>query len=291
MADNVFVFIDNSNMFIQGTHAIAALEDAGKWDAQRTTRQLTNARIDYGALLRVVLKERHLGGVPLLVGSRPPPNDTLWEKLKAQGLEVKVFDRNAANKEKKVDTFIVAEVMETLYTASPGGPGGCTVALVAGDGDYEPLADKIVAKGWNLEVYFWRTGAGSHAAPVTHVAHVEEPAVHMAHTCACQSIGLSQSLSKYCNALDDMYKEFTFATGSEFSKGRPNLVISAPEFGLIKNETVLQTIVQKIGGVFGWWDWVADTELKMFFRDGQQQKRALTWFKANNPDWIVFQSS
>ena len=266
MAYKVFVFIDTSNMFIQGMHAIAALEDAGQWGPQRVTRQLSNARIDYGSLLHVMLNGRQLGGVPLLVGSRPPPNDTLWDKLMSQGLDVsavKVFDRNAAN------TFIVTEVMETLYTS--GGPG-CTVALMAGDGDYEPLANKIAAKGWNLEVYFWRTGADMQLAGGNGHAALYEQA-------------------KFCIELDDLYKKFAFAVGSDNSKGRPYLEVSSPELALMKNEDVMQSIVQKIGEIFGWWDWAnkpgGDNELKIFFRDTQQQKRALAWFEANHPDWVV----
>ncbi|PNG99347.1 hypothetical protein TSOC_014878 [Tetrabaena socialis] len=261
MAGSVYVFIDNSNTFIQASHTLAALEDAGQWGAQRTTRQLTNARIDYGCLVRAMLKGRQLGGPPLLVGSRPPQNDTLWEKLKGQGLDIKVFDRNAKNKEKKVDTCIVVEVMRTLYTA---GRDGCTVALVAGDGDYEPLAAEIDEKGWKFEVYFWRAGAD---------------ALTLDHTFT------------YSIELDSMYKEFSFATTSEHSKGRPHLDVSAPELAHMKNEAVLQQIVLPITGVFGWWDWVGDTELKLFFRDAAQQKRALGWLQANHPNWEVFQSA
>lgn len=44
----VFIFIDNSNTFIQGTEAVAYLENAGQWeDQERITRQLPNSRIDY----------------------------------------------------------------------------------------------------------------------------------------------------------------------------------------------------------------------------------------------------
>jgi hypothetical protein len=45
---------------------------------------------------------------PLLVGSRPPPNDTVWEMAKRGGFEVITHDRDAANKEKAVDTELVA---------------------------------------------------------------------------------------------------------------------------------------------------------------------------------------
>jgi uncharacterized LabA/DUF88 family protein len=291
MAGSVFVFIDNSNTFIQGTHALAALEDAGQWDVQRTTRQLTNARIDYGCLVRALLKGRQLGGPPLLVGSRPPPNDTLWEKLKSQGLDVKVFDRNAANKEKKVDTYIVTEVMETLYTP---GVEGCTVALVAGDGDYEPLAAKIKKKGWTFEVYFWSTGGlfcNRHMVWDA-LATKDQPPAHNPLLChTFTHAGLSSDLAKYSTKLDDMYKEFTFATTSEHSKGRPHLDVSAPELALMKNGIVLQQLVLPIMGVFGWWEWLGDTELRLFFRDASQQKRAQSWLKTNHPDWALFQSA
>ena len=73
--------------------------------------------------------------------------------------------------------------------------------------------------------------------------------------------------------------------------GRPYLEVSSPELVQMKNETVMQSIVQNIGEVFGWWEWVGENALKIFFRDAQQKKRALAWFEANHADWDVYQSS
>ncbi len=48
--------------------------------------------IDYGYLLTMILSERKLGSDPVIVGSRPPPDDTLWDGIKELGYDVSVYD-------------------------------------------------------------------------------------------------------------------------------------------------------------------------------------------------------
>ena len=54
-------------------------------------------------------------GRAVLYGSRPPKNDSLWASAERHGFEVIVYDRNAANKEKKIDTQITADMIEDSY--------------------------------------------------------------------------------------------------------------------------------------------------------------------------------
>ena len=273
----VFIFIDNSNTFIQGTQAVAYLEKAGQWGQQRTTRQLPNARIDYGCLLQTILNGRELGGKPLLVGSRPPPNDTLWGQIKKRGLDVLVFDRNAANKEKAVDTTIVTEVMETLYER---GEKGDTVALVAGDGDYGPLIEKINKREWHLEVYFWQRGE-AYSTPTNHVGYLSSQIL----------AGASSTFANHITHLDCMYKKFMFAIGEDHTERRLQVEVSSPDLESMDNETVLQQIVLPIGDVFGWWRWVGNTQLRLFFSNGQDKKRATMWLERERPAWEVFEAA
>ena len=89
----------------------------------------------------------------MLFGSRPPPNDTLWQVAERTGFEVIVEDRNIANKEKKIDTGIVAAMIKDAYTIVYKEED--TITLVAGDGDFVPPVGQLVEGGFNVEVVFW----------------------------------------------------------------------------------------------------------------------------------------
>lgn len=54
----------------------------------------------------------------VLYGSRPPANDSVWRAAEAQGFEVVVYDRNAANREKKIDTKIVTDLIGDFVPAA-----------------------------------------------------------------------------------------------------------------------------------------------------------------------------
>ncbi len=89
----------------------------------------------------------------MLFGSRPPPNDSLWGWVGNRGFEVVAEDRNVANKEKKIDTGIVAAMTKDAYTIADKEKD--TITLVAGDGDFVPSIRQLVEDGFNVEVVFW----------------------------------------------------------------------------------------------------------------------------------------
>jgi uncharacterized LabA/DUF88 family protein len=93
----------------------------------------------------------------MLFGSRPPPDDSLWGAAKRKGFEPVVYDRNIANKEKKIDTDIVATMMEDSFTLVD--PKTDEITLVSGDADYVPAIEKLKNRDIVVHVVFW-----SHAA-------------------------------------------------------------------------------------------------------------------------------
>ena len=116
--------------------------------------------IDFGCLLTVIQRKRKLGSNPVIVGSRPPPNDSVWKKIEDQGYEAKLYDRETFQgddnkthtKEKRVDTEIaVSMVIDTLINIK--NPG--ILILVSGDGDFEPALKPIMEAGWIIEIRFW----------------------------------------------------------------------------------------------------------------------------------------
>ena len=89
----------------------------------------------------------------MLFGSRPPPNDSLWKIAEDKGFEVVVEDRNASNREKKIDTGIVYAMTRDAYTLADNKSD--TITLVAGDKDYEPAVRGLVDSGYSVHVVFW----------------------------------------------------------------------------------------------------------------------------------------
>jgi uncharacterized LabA/DUF88 family protein len=113
-----------------------------------------NWNYDFGKLLELVGGKKNGLKKAYLFGSRPPENDSLWEAARQSGFEVTVEDRNAQNKEKKIDTGIVAQMMEDSYELI-SDPDVDEMILVAGDKDYVPAVNRISKRGIRVVVYFW----------------------------------------------------------------------------------------------------------------------------------------
>jgi uncharacterized LabA/DUF88 family protein len=69
---------------------------------------------------------------------------------------VSVFDRNAANKEKQVDTSLATLMMDDSYTYMK--PERHDIAVLVGDGDFIPPIRSVQRRGMKVRVVFWRHG-------------------------------------------------------------------------------------------------------------------------------------
>lgn len=147
--NGLHLFIDNSNVYIEGQRVA---RETFKYDDPLVMR----FRINYGKLLDFVRGDRSLKET-VLVGSRPPSNDALWNRLKSLDIEPRIFDRSAfSGKEKRVD----AEMTNAIRDALEENPNPGTIALVAGDSDYVPVVQRCVKRGWSVELYFWAQASG-----------------------------------------------------------------------------------------------------------------------------------
>lgn len=156
MADKprIHLFVDNSNVLLEGRrHAQMIKKGAPKLSAFLDD----SYEIDWGKFLYVVQEkdQRRLANVPTLYGSRPPPNDSVWQRIRDDGFDTKVFDRNIRNKEKGVDMEMGMDVAELMHTVSPPG----LIGIAAGDADYVPAVKRAQSKGWTVEVWFWSNAA------------------------------------------------------------------------------------------------------------------------------------
>lgn len=98
---SLYIFCDNSNLFLEGQWAAARAE------GRRGPHP--EFRIDYGQLITVSADGRQVTQASLY-GSVPPPNDSLWRAIRAQGWNVKTLERNYAGKEKALDIEIALDM-------------------------------------------------------------------------------------------------------------------------------------------------------------------------------------
>ncbi len=148
MADKAYVFVDNSNLWIEGKKV------AGR-HCKPAVPSNYRYRIEYGKLLEHVLDGRELAAVPKLYGSEPPPNDSVWTIIRTKGFDVKVFKRNIFNKEKGVDMRMGLDIGRLVLTEKDPAP----IVIVAGDADFVQVVDDAHAAGWKTEVWYWSNAA------------------------------------------------------------------------------------------------------------------------------------
>lgn len=150
-----FLYVDNSNVWIEGMHVSAVANGMAPdiWTAQQEKITDYHWKIDFGRLFNFAGGNRNDVKRAVLFGSRPPPNDSLWAAAESKGFEVVVHNRNAAGKEKKIDTDIVANMVGDSYEKMDRTTDEIT--LVAGDGDYVPAIEKLIARRFTVEVVFW----------------------------------------------------------------------------------------------------------------------------------------
>ena len=153
MAD--WIYVDNSNVFIEGKRVSAVNQGFALdiYDAM-SNRILDNEyRMSFGKLYEFVAgHDKATTARAMLFGSRPPQNDAIWDVARKAGFEVVTEDRNIANKEKKIDTGIVAAMTRDAYRNAKEGD---TFTIVSGDSDYVPAILQLNEDGFNVDVVFW----------------------------------------------------------------------------------------------------------------------------------------
>ena len=151
-----YIYVDNSNLYIEGRRVSAVASGL----ASNIVEAMNSGILDHGYTISFGKLHQFLTGDDLtkikraaLFGSRPPPNDSIWQYAKKAGFELHLEDRNYANKEKKIDTGVATLMTKDAY--KHGKPAEDAFVLVAGDKDYVPTLNELRADGYNVEVVFW----------------------------------------------------------------------------------------------------------------------------------------
>uniref|UniRef100_A0AC34GNY5 NYN domain-containing protein n=1 Tax=Panagrolaimus sp. ES5 TaxID=591445 RepID=A0AC34GNY5_9BILA len=143
-AEKCWVFIDNSNLIIQGWKYYGNKNNFAIQDPRM--------RVDMGRLTNYVIGKRSTEGHPRawLHGSQPPSVDTVWKAI-----EKKDIISAYTNKEKSVDTGLGSDATEQ---ACENKDVGGTFIFVSGDRDYIFLMeDKILKRGFKIDVFTWES--------------------------------------------------------------------------------------------------------------------------------------
>ena len=139
--DECLILVDNSNTFICGQELSAKKR-------KLEYPQDFSWRIDFGSLLREVANGCRIINA-LLVGSTPPPNDSLWNSARQGGFEVKTYERSPSGGEKVVDTEILASGLKVIYKH----PKPAVLKLLSGDREFIPLVREAYEAGWETELW------------------------------------------------------------------------------------------------------------------------------------------
>jgi len=147
----VLLFIDNSNIFISGKDVADQKEGA-------TARHAF--RLEFEHLLELALAGRTLIKA-YVVGSIPPEEKTIWERLAAAtGVAPELFERGAdSGKEQGLDQCLQVNMLRAISDH----PEPQIAVLLTGDGSgYDDGAgfhadlERMYNSGWGIEILSWR---------------------------------------------------------------------------------------------------------------------------------------
>ena len=149
--ERVFVYWDNSNIFISAQNAAAEREG---WDTR------PRVRIHFSSLLQLASAGRPIERA-VAVGSVPPELRHVWNRLENEGVEVELVERGALHgREVGVDQILQTHMLRDALDHN-GDPG--IAVMLTGDGagfmdgvGFHADLTRMHSKGWRIEVLSWK---------------------------------------------------------------------------------------------------------------------------------------
>jgi uncharacterized LabA/DUF88 family protein len=170
------ILVDNSNIFIEGQKYSAKQKGVVKSAVSDRDPCDPSWRINFANLLQHLANGRKIIDA-ILVGSRPPKNDGVWESAKHNGFQVSVFNRSGGE-EKSVDTELVARGTEIICST----PKPHILVIASGDRDFIPLVNVAHRKGWEVEMCAFSSAfspSGEMASSVESVRALDADFLHI----------------------------------------------------------------------------------------------------------------
>ncbi len=152
-----FAYVDNSNVWIEGMRVSAVAHGIAPDIITAMNYSILDQswRMDIGRLFDFITGPKP--GRAMLYGSRPPTNDSLWNRAEQVGFEVILKERTAANKERGLDESIITDMLDDSHHLMKAARDEIT--LVAGDGGYVPPVLRLIERGFKVDVIFWDQAA------------------------------------------------------------------------------------------------------------------------------------
>lgn len=149
--NRVFIYWDNSNLFIGG-QSVA--------EEQEGTDARFRVRIHFENMFRLAHADRKVARA-VAAGSVPPEMQRLWNKMRAQGMEVTIYDRGDSHRGEQEIPDNRLQLMMLHDTVEHNGDPG-TAVLMTGDGKGFHLGEGFFRtlelmhkKGWRVELLAW----------------------------------------------------------------------------------------------------------------------------------------
>ena len=148
--EKVFIYWDNSNIFISAREAAVELEG-------ENTR--LRVRVHFRNLLELARAGREIEHA-VAVGSVPPELRQVWNRLENAGVTGQLLERGAmGGPEPDTGTLLTAMLRDGIdYTGTPG-----IVVMLTGDGagfadgvGFHADLERMHRRGWRIEVVSWR---------------------------------------------------------------------------------------------------------------------------------------
>ena len=150
MPRSVFVFWDNSNIFISAKTVARGFEGDSAY---------YQIRIDFDHMMQLARANRPLE-YALAVGSVPPPMRHVWNRMEQAGVQVELFERGTeSQREQAVDQALQVQMLRKAFDYN-GNPGIAVVLTGDGQGFMDGVGfhadlDRMHARGWGVEVIAW----------------------------------------------------------------------------------------------------------------------------------------
>ena len=193
--EKVFIYWDNSNIYISATEITAEREGP---DARY------RLRLYFRNLLRLASADRPIESA-IAVGSVPPELRNVWTRLENEGIKVELSERGALHgTEQGVDQKLQANMLRNALDYN-GDPGIAVLLTGDGSGFYDGVGfhadlERMHRKGWRIEVLSW------------------------SYSCNRRMKEWAEQNGKFI-ALDDFYESITF-----LEPPRPGQAVAEPRY-------------------------------------------------------------
>ena len=150
MPKKVFIFWDNSNIFISAKTVAAEREGADAY---------YQVRIGFENMKQLAAAGREIE-YAVAVGSVPPPLRHVWNQMEKAGVKVELFERGAeSDREQAVDQALQVHMLRKAFDYN-GAPGIAVVLTGDGKGFMDGVGfhadlERMQRRGWGIEVLAW----------------------------------------------------------------------------------------------------------------------------------------